>query len=364
MPKSGLFITLYDEDTLNLYLSKGIYGFLMPTIYNKVSPKSRHFNVLADYACIREGTHVFFFLKHKVIYVGEVIGSKETGSFYLNGQFSPLGKKVNAELYLDESKREKYQATSKEGVFIVPNVGERCQPYLIRFVDKIGIKGNAIFSDQLYWELGKLYCESWQYLYPLPSNTIRGMSFCTLTPGETEIALSLLKNEGDLLYHSISSETISIKGDPIPFAPKHCINNIQEALTKSFFVNEAHLEASVLANPKLLPTMLQPNIDDVICRQVPMSPFKPYQMDRANICYYSKPLINNGTIPNTIIELKIKKVRKSGIEQVIRYLKWLYIILKGGASQINVYLCGPSFSKNIENIIPSKYKSQIKLIKL
>lgn len=361
MPKSGLFITLYDEYTLNLYLDKGIYGFLMPPIYNKVSPKSRHFNVLADYACIREGTHVFFFLKRKVIYGGQVIGSKETGSFYLNGQYSPLGKKVNAELYWDESKREKYQATDRKGIFNVPKIGERCQPYLIKFNDNLGIKGNAILSDQIYWELGKLYCESWHYSYPLPSNTISGMRFCTLTPGETEIALSLLKKEARYSYSSESLENISIKGEPLLFDLKYGVNNLHKALTESLFINETYLEASVLANPKLLPTMLQPNIDDVICRQVPMAPFKPYQMDRANICYYSKPLINNGTIPNTIIELKIKKVRKSGIEQVIRYLKWLYIILKGEASQINVYLCGPSFSKNIENIIPPKYKSQIKL---
>ena len=357
MPKLGLFITLYDEDTLNLYLDKGIYGFLMPPIYNKVSSRSRHYHALADYACIREGAHVFFFLKRRIIYGGQIIGSKEIGAFYLNGNYSPLAKKANAKLYWDESKRRKYQATSKEGVFIIPNVGERCQPYLIMFDDKIGIKGNAILSDQLYRELGKLQ-------YPLPSNTISGMSFCTLTPGETEITLLLLKNKAKYKYLGKSSETISIKGEPIPFAPQHCVNNMQEALAKSFFVNEAHLEASVLANPKLLPTILQPNIDDVICRQVPMSPFKPYQMDRANICYYSKPLINNGTIPNTIIELKIKKVGKNGIEQVIRYLRWLYIILKGKASQIDIYLCGPSFSRTIENFIPEEYKHQIKLIKL
>jgi len=357
MIKSGLFITLYDEDTLNLYLHKGIYGFLMPPVYNKVSSRSRHYHALADYACIREGAHVFFFLNRRIIYGGQVMGSNEIGAFCLNGCYSPLGKKAKAKLYWDESKRKKYKTTSKEGIFIVNDVGERCQPYLVRFVDKIGIKGNAILSDQLYWELGK-------FQYPLPSNTIRGMSFCTLTPGETEITLLLLKNKAKYKYSGKSFETISIKERPLPFNPKFSINNLQESLKKSFFINEAHLEALVIANPKLLPTELQPNVDTVICRQVPMSPFKPSQMDRVNICYYLKPLINNGTIPNTIIELKIKRVGKSGVDQVIRYLKWLYLILGKKASIINIYLCGPSLSRTLKQLIPSQYKHQIKLIKL
>jgi hypothetical protein len=59
----GLFITLYDDRTLALYLKYGIYGFLMPPIMTpKPSPYSRHYCVLADYACSRQGTHIFFFL--------------------------------------------------------------------------------------------------------------------------------------------------------------------------------------------------------------------------------------------------------------------------------------------------------------
>jgi len=357
MPTSGLFITLYDENTLNLYLDKGIYGFLMPPIHEEVPKGSRHYHALADYACAREGTHVFFFLKRKIIYGGQIIGSNKYGSFYLNGRYSPLGKKANADLYWDESQREIYQATSNPGVFNVPDVGNRCQPYLIRFADNLGIKGNGISSDQLYWEIGK-------YRYPLPSNSIAGMSFCTLTPGETDTAISLIKNNAKYTYSSTSPEDMAIEGKPILFKPKYGVSNLSVALAESFFASEAHLEAFVLANPEPLPDELQPNIGDAICRQVPMSPFKPFQMDRANICYYSKPIIEDGTIPNTIIELKINRVGKADIEQVIRYLKWLYIVLKERASNINVYLCGPSFTKTVEKLIPSEFRKQVKLVKL
>ena len=57
----GLFIALYDEESLKLYLDKGVYGFLMnPVSTEKPSARSCHYNILADYACSREGTDVFF----------------------------------------------------------------------------------------------------------------------------------------------------------------------------------------------------------------------------------------------------------------------------------------------------------------
>lgn len=70
--EGGLFVALYDEDTLKLYLNKGLYGFLMkPTTVGSVSSRSKHFAVLADYACSREGTDLFFFLKRKIVYGGK-----------------------------------------------------------------------------------------------------------------------------------------------------------------------------------------------------------------------------------------------------------------------------------------------------
>jgi hypothetical protein len=180
----GLFITLYDERTLSLYLKYSIYGFLMPPVLTpKPSPFSRHYQALADYACSREGTHIFFFLKRKIVYGGTVKGNTNIASFYLNGKTSPLGRKANAELFWDESKR--YVPTDQEGIFEV-NGKKRSQPFILQFNKIEGLTGKQISSDDLYFELGK-------YPYPLPSNTIQGMSFCTLTPGEAQISLDLAK---------------------------------------------------------------------------------------------------------------------------------------------------------------------------
>ena len=87
----------------------------------------------------------------------------------------------------------------KTGIFKVSTssgVNDRCQPYLIRFKDYIGLKGRVIPSDDLYFELGS-------YPYPLPSNSIQGMSFCTLTPGESDILLSLFQEDSELVYEEI-----------------------------------------------------------------------------------------------------------------------------------------------------------------
>ena len=89
--QGGLFIALYDEKSLKLYLQKGLYGFLMKPVFSQVpSSRSKHYAVLADYACSREGTDVFFFLKRKIVYGGKIYGNKDAGSFYINGKNSPL----------------------------------------------------------------------------------------------------------------------------------------------------------------------------------------------------------------------------------------------------------------------------------
>jgi len=355
LPSSGLFVTLYDEDTLNLYLDRGIYGFLMPPVFGNISSRSRHYAALADYACTRRGTHVFFFLKRMIAYGGQITGSKSFGAFYLNGPYSPMGRKANAKVYWDESKRERYVSTDRPGIFNVPEVGQRCQPYLIIFKDELNLKGRIISSDQLYFELGK-------YSYPLPSNSISGMGFCTLTPGETDIALSLLEKESVECLPGVSSEKVNIEGSPIPFDPKYGILSLKEAFGRSLLVNEAHLEASVLANPDLLPKEVRPN-GATICRQVPVSPFKPFQMGRADICYFKEDCIANGTVPNVVIELKSTQAGKNAIEQITRYLKWFHIVLGEEASKISVYLLAPSFAVT-DKLLPEEYRYQVKFIGL
>lgn len=339
--EGGLFITLYDEKTLSLYLKYGIYGFLMPPILTlKPSPHSRHYHALADYACSRKGTHVFFFLKRKIIYGGTVKGNANIASFYLNGKTSPLGRKANAELFWDESKR--YAPTDQEGIFEVRGK-KRSQPFILQFNKIEGLTGKQIPSDDLYFELGK-------YPYPLPSNTIQGMSFCTLTPGEAQISLDLAKRSTKY-FDAVCDENMIIGASQTLFDSR--------LIDENSYQNEAHLEFSLLADLEKIGHLL-PRDSYILCRQVPISPFKPFQMDRADICLYSLSTpIKNGTIPTVIIELKNKRSNYHDYEQMVRYLNWLSrITSKDDFQKILSIIVAPEFNIR-RNKIDLKYENKI-----
>lgn len=350
MVEGGLFITLYDKETLKLYLDRGIYGQLMsteegePSVYSSV-----YYKTMADYGCCRKGNHVFFFLKREIYYGGQIKGSKKYGSFYLNGQNGPMGRKADAPLVWDESTRNRYESLNQEGVFKVDD-NERCQHFLIQFEDKLGLAGKGITSDQLYFKLG-------EYPYPLPSNSISGRAFCTLTPGETKILIDLFGNESTKYIEPKTKEDIKLTGDLVPFKPKFGIKTPLEAST------ESHLEASLASNPELLPEVLRPK-GSAICRQVPISPFKPKDIDLVDICYFKEKKIKGGTIPNIVIELKNKKPSKKDLEQVKRYIKWLDKLEKVynvDTNNIDFWLYAPAFTRNTDKNL-GNYRKRVNVV--
>jgi RecB family endonuclease NucS len=83
-------------------------------------------------------------------------------------------------------------------------------------------------------------------------------------------------------------------------------------------------------------------------------------MDRADICYYTDEQIGDGTIPNTVIELKTKRAGSRECNQIVRYLKWLHKRLGNEAERIKFYLLAPSFARTAT--IPKEYKKQVKLV--
>lgn len=347
MNKGGLFITLYDRDTLQLYLDQGVYGQHMSPQEGEPSSYSAHYKTLADYAATRKEKHIFFFLDREIYYGGQIIGSDNHGAFYINGQKSPIGREADAPLVWDESSRDLYSETGQPGVFDIGNDrGKKCQPFLIQFRDKRNIAGRYITSDQLYFKLG-------EYPYPLPSNSIAGMGFCTITPGETAILLDLLENESKGEIDTVNEEPVQLEGDPIPFVPEYGIDSVEQAHP------ESHLEASLIANPTLLPEHMRPD-GATICRQVPISPFRTSNIDQADICYFTEDQIRDGTIPNTVIELKIRKAGKSASLQVNRYLRWLQDRLGSDAKDITVHVYAPGFTSTFDDYIEADLLSQVK----
>lgn len=344
---NGLFITLFNDSDLKLYLKNGLYGFLFtPVFKDKPDSRSTYFKILADYACGREGTEIFFFLKRHIYYGGKVLGNKDIASFYLNGSTSPIGRENKAELFWDESNR--YSPTSESGVFIV-NGKAKSQPFVIKF-ETSELTGKFITSDELYFELGN-------FPFPLPSNALQGMSFCTMTPGETSTCLELLKKSKDKIDFSDVEDLIDKKKAQILFS--------KNMIDISSFVSESELEFDITANLEFIQNCIDTSKNYVLCRQVPISPFKPENMDRADICLFDvDDLIKDGTIPNVIIELKKDRANFHAYEQVARYLKWLKKILSDDEyKKIKCYIVAKSFYIKL-NKVKDYFSDKIKLYSL
>lgn len=345
-PPKGFFITLYDTDSLVQCLTQGVYGQYLSPEHGE--PETyHHYKALADFASARAGDHVFFFHDRRIYYGGQLRGNADAGAFYLNGQYSPLGRSAAAPLVWDESQRDAYDATDTPGVFELETRSTTrrvCQPYLFCFDDPHDLAGTYISSDDLYLELN-------QYGYPLPSNTISGMAFCTLTPGETDHLLSLLKTAPRGELSDTAGTGVTLEADPVPYKPAYGV----DALTAT--TSEAHLEASVLAHPALLPSDLQ-NAAATYCRQVPVSPYKP-DPDRADICAYTADSLQSRTVPATVLELKHSRAGKQAALQVKRYLDWLQTQFGDDATTVDVAILAPSFTSTFDSYLPDAYRTRL-----
>lgn len=349
---SGLFILLYDDGSLENCLRNGLYGFLMPPVYEEVpNSHSKHYAVLSDYACCEEGTEIFFFNKRTITYGGKITASNNGEPiFYLNGDTSPLGRKAHSHLYVDMSNR--YETTDKKGVYYIGQNqrGEdrnRAMPFIIEFNSDQELTGKQIVSDELYFELGN-------YNYPFPSNTIQHKGFCTLTVKETKILLKLLKeSDRTLTFKSTQTEDANINNDAKVLFKTSLLNETEPT-------NESHLEFLLLADSKKLDEIVYKSLPDIPkddyirCRQVPLCPFRPIQFDMADICLYSKNYpIKDFSLPNVIIELKNQPANFRAYEQVTKYLRWVKQIAPNEFDKVRAIIVAPSFTNtlNIQTII-------------
>lgn len=350
--ENGLFITLADEPSLVLYLREGVFSQHQRTeMTDDIHHSSNHYKILADYACAREGTHVFFFRDREIYYGGRVVSGTDgenIGAFWINGKSSPMGREADAELGWDES--ERYDG--EDGIFELPGRNgprEMTQSFLLRFDTDVKHAGKYICSDDLYFALG-------DYPFPLKSNTIRGRGFCPMGPGETEKLLEQIEQSDETYRPDKDIEVPEVTLDESavePFRPEYGINEVKrENLT-----NEDHLEASVIANPSLLPDQLTSGTHHSIVRQAPISPLKPMQIDQIDICYYD-PEFEDGIYPSQVLELKYTE--PSSPEQIKRYReatdKMAEHHLDASPDDIDVGMFSPSYDDDFGTLDESLIK--------
>jgi hypothetical protein len=70
-------------------------------------------------------------------------------------------------------------------------------------------------------------------------------------------------------------------------------------------------------------------------------------------------MIRDGTIPNTVVELKIQKAGKGAAQQVKRYLMWLHNRLGEDAKEIDVHVYAPGFTSTFDGYIPDRLLQQV-----
>lgn len=211
------------------------------------------------------------------------------------------------------------------------------------------VTGKYIISDELYFELGK-------YPYPLPSNSMQGMGFCTLTPGEVSTLYELIEKSDDCIDYSTCDNITKVGLETLFY------DNLVDI--KDDFINEAQLKFTILASLKPFYNFISG--DYILCRQVPISPFKPMDMDRADICLYSlSDPVKEGTVPNIVIELKRGRGNFHAYEQTVRYLRWIEkITTLEEFNKVQAFVIANSFSKIKREKVDTSYEDKIKMISL
>lgn len=325
MESGALLILLNNKNILDIYLNSGIYGFLTKISSCVPNSKNKFYAILSDYACTRKGTRIFFVCERNIYYGGKIEFTPEIPAFYVNGKNTDIGMRCNAKLVWDESTIVGHEPTEEEGVFIIDDV-KKCQPFIIRFYDD-GDVGKYISTDEYYYEIGGVHS------YPLPSNSMSGTGFCTLTPFEINILNRMISQSNNRIKKD-HSKIIPLNNEPTIFD----IQNVNF----EHYISESQLEFRIIASFESIGLF---NKEYILCRQVPISPFKPSRMDLADICLYDKSdLINDGSIPNVIIELKKGKANGSAYKQVDRYLDWLEKITEStDYKKIKAYIIAESF---------------------
>ena len=368
----GFFIMINDanamQKNLRTCLNKGFYGFLMNAAYDKNRSRTLQipYSVLADYACCKEGTHIFLFSKRTITYGGVVTKSNgDEPVFYLNGNNRLISEEMDIERYINMDELYKDNLTDEEGIYeLSGRFGKQLKsmPFVIEFDNKTELSGKQILVDELYFELGK-------HNFPLPSNSIQGKGMCTLTPYETNLLLKLIDEKGTMIENINDNEITYPKIEP---EKKKIFTNqfIIERLEKEEWNLEAELEFLLISTGKKIKEIV-PEGNYITTRQIPLCPFKPENLDYADICLYDlNKKIKEGAIPNIVIELKKDYANYNAYDQVNKYLRWLEQITTSSEFElINAYIVAKEFkSINYRTLnkkgISLKYKDKINLYSL
>ena len=356
--RSGWIFNLDSIQSLKHYIKNGVYS-------TKVKPSTNngwnaaYTGTIADYASMRAGDLVYFFIRRKIYGVGQLIDLEGTNSCVF----------CNFENALLPQTPQKFQFPQKkflsENLFYYENdvwdkEFEEGRTFQQRWF--CTFKPSPVFYDGVDMDDLLKQDESHRDLRGL--RTFWKLSFIKLSPSENEIFLNFIKEKQLKPLGYQSSYNDNHKFLKNRYKTKYEFN--LKKLVKANTNKNGSLKSEMVLESYILNNFEKPKIKnifgswDYFSHQVTASPFKPRDyMDKMDIYGYSG---GEGGVFNAkkhlLIEIKKGKATQRDVNQALKYVEWLKWEY-GTEKDINAYLIAFDFEKNLsfKSITPIKYKS-------
>ncbi len=378
--KAGWIFNLDSEESLCRYIRDGVYSTKIKPPNNN-SWSRAYLGTIADYASMRPGQLIYFFIKRKIYGIGELVAINGTKSCVFNNYKDSLLPKT-PDLFKDK-KSDFYERELfyyEEGIWDkkIEDDGERCFQQrwvctfkaLSEFYD--GIDMDALLkTDKSYKDFRSL-------------RTFWGLSFIKLSPSENKRFREFIEKSKPEKFIVKMDEELKTKTVKNSYKEdyKFSLDGLIEANRKNsdLLSNEMLIETSILhalANIQKNPDIKSIFSEwDYFSHQVTASPYKPVDyMDKMDICGYKGG--NNGfwdANEYLLIEIKKDTATDIDLEQTQKYIEWLKWEYEDNISKknakIKAYLVAHNFdlskktpNYNIELIKYSAKEGNVNFVK-
>ena len=331
---AGYVFSLNNMESLHECIHKGVYGTIL------TNPKNNtwgihHEATFADYASMKAGDYVFFFIKRKIYGIGKL-------------------KNLNIDDGLDDCKFLNY-----------PNADKPIEPIVCEnniFLDKEDIQQRFICTFEPYPDFFKNGIDMDDALSSKPEcfKMLRAfwkVSFIKLDDDEATCLFDVLLKKS----HAISDtyprnylqvhDTITAKlNNDFLLTSK---NILRYASNGNSLKHEMALEAGIIdqLSRGVENTIATFGNQNYISHQVVASPFKAIDyMDKIDIFMYSCVQGFSTKDKYSVLELKKDKAKKEDIDQLLKYVDWIKDEYAGqDYSSINAYLVAYDFEDDIQD---------------
>jgi hypothetical protein len=334
---AGYIMTLNSNEAMKNCIYNGVYGTILkePTNYWR----QQHEGTFADYATMKPGDNIYFFLERKIYGIGELISINNNDCKFLN--YPNSNKPINYDY--DALKNELLFDESEESV----NQRWLCifkpSPYFfekgVDMDEVLAYKPSSFRSLRAFWKLSfiKLDDEENQSLKDVllknnQFNLKAGNQIFDSNYNYSHELISRKLNQGD--YRLKPSDLLT-----------YCMNETR-------LKHEMALELAILyqlsnSEPETINLFGK---WDYLSHQVVASPFKPIDyMDKMDIFGYKFiPGFNPTKSKFLVMELKKDEAKVEDVDQLLKYVDWVKDeYAYGDYSMIDAYLVAFDFSREV-----------------